>query len=149
MNSKWGRKLDKLGISSILLVIIDIVAIAFGIYYISTPRTPPYQENFIGMTHEEIAEINPNLAQLMLNCFKVIGGTFISFGILGIHVALKSYRKGEKWAWCGMSIAHLIFLLPIAVTTYSIGAQQLFLLMLVLLIVFFVAIALPAKKVFG
>ena len=141
--------MDKLGISSILLVIIEIVAIVFGIYYISTPRTPPYQENFIGMTHEEIREINPNLAQLMLNCFKVIGGTFISFGILGIHVALKSYRKGEKWAWRGMSIAHLIFLLSIAVTTYSIGAQQLFLLMLVLLIVFFVAIALPAKKVLG
>lgn len=141
--------MDKLRISSILLVIIDIVAIAFGIYYISTPRTPPYQENFIGMTHEEIAEINPNLAQLMLNCFKVIGGSFIAFGILGIHVALKSYRKGEKWAWYGMLIANLIFLLPITVTTYSIGAQQLVLLMIVLLIVFFVAIALPAKKVFG
>jgi hypothetical protein len=98
------------------------------------------------MTFEQVGEINPNLAQLMLNCLRVIGGSFLAFGILGIHVALKSYRKGEKWAWYGMTIANLIFLLPITATVYSIGAQQLFLLMLVLLILFFVAIALPAKS---
>jgi len=117
-----------------------------------------YHEDFIGMTHEEIIDINPRLADMMLVLLKGIGVCSIGLGILGITVSLKSYRQGEKWAWYAMLISYLIVLLPTLTFTYYVGAFLAvfgdlvipggpFFFMLVMLIVFLAAIALPAKEV--
>ena len=150
--------MDRLRLSSILLVIIGIAVIAIGVIYISTPRIMSYHENFIGMTHEEISEIDPKLADMMLVFLRGIGVLNIALGTLGIAVSLRSYRKGQKWAWYAMLISYLIVLLPTLVITYYVGAFLAifgdlvipvgpFFLILVMLIVFLAAIALPAKEV--
>ena len=156
-NRLKGTRMDRLRLSSILLVIIGIAVIAIGVIYISTPRIMSYHENFIGMTHEEISEINPKLADMMLVFLRGIGVLNIGLGTLGIAVSLKSYRKGQKWAWHAMLISYLIVLLPTLVITYYVGAFLAifgdlvipvgpFFLILVMLIVFLVAIVLPAKE---
>ncbi|MFB0523491.1 MAG: hypothetical protein ACETV1_07025 [Candidatus Bathyarchaeia archaeon] len=139
--------MDRLKVSSVLLVVIGVAVIAIGVMYISTPRIMSYHENFIGMTHEEIIDINPRLADMMLVLLKGIGVCSIGLGILGIAVSVKIYREGEKWAWYAMLVIGGTVVIGgqiLFVTTFSILPG---ILDIILAILWIVGMALPAKEI--
>ncbi|MFQ6107226.1 MAG: hypothetical protein ACE5QF_06530 [Thermoplasmata archaeon] len=137
--------MDRLKVSSILLVIAAVITIIFGLVYLTTPRLLSYHEDFIGMTHDEISEINPKLTDMMLTFLRAIGTTFVVIGMMWTAVSLKSFRRGEKWAWSAMLITGLATLIPVIAISFYVGAPVVYAVIAVL-IIFMIAIALPAKE---
>jgi hypothetical protein len=60
----------------------------------------PYHEELVGMTIDDIANFNPNLATLVAVFIRLTRTLFIGVGILLIAVIHYGLRKAERRAWC-------------------------------------------------
>jgi hypothetical protein len=68
----------------------------------------PYHLNFIGMSFEGVQSFNPKLGDLLMVLIKVAGVCFLGLGIFGIGIALKPFRRAERWVWVTAFPAMLI-----------------------------------------
>src|SRR5690349_2463538 len=90
-----------------VLGIINLIAAL--IFLISPPGTGgPATGEFgavIGMRWSELVASNSQAANLIGEAVvyseRVLGAFLLSLAVVVIAVSLKSYRRGEKWAWYG------------------------------------------------
>jgi hypothetical protein len=78
----------------VLLSLAALLAIFFGIRYLTTPEFMPYHAVVAGKSW---AQLEPGVQTIILGMLTIIGGGFISYGcaVLWLFVPL---NRGEAWA---------------------------------------------------
>ncbi len=59
----------------------------------------PYDEQFVNMSRDAIAEVNPNLLAFMTHDRVTLAGTMSAVGVLYVGLAWSAIRRGTHWAW--------------------------------------------------
>ncbi|WP_308637232.1 dihydroorotate dehydrogenase [Paenibacillus silvisoli] len=77
------------------LVIGSITISAYGVTTVFVPQDLA----FIGMTHEQIAAINPRLIPLIAHDRAGFGGALFSDALALLTMALWGIQQGERWLW--------------------------------------------------
>ncbi len=134
--------------SIVLLVLVAAVSCVFGIVYFFASEPMPYHLAFIGMTFEEIREVNPNLAAFLLSLMKSFGVSLVAIGILAFGVAFYAFRRAERWAWLALLPAVSIVLADLLRASFFIQAPVRWLI-LFLTVLFLAAMLVPIKAFFG
>ena len=133
---------------SYLLILIGVVSCLFGITYIFSSQPMPYHLSFIGMSFEDIRNLNPNLAAFLASIVKSVGACELALGILAVGIALGPFRRTERWAWITVLPAVSIVLADLLRASFFIGAPVRWLI-LALAILFLTAMLVPVKDFFG
>lgn len=68
----------------------------------------PYDEQFVGMSREELALINPRLLPFMSHDRVTLAGTMLALGILYSGLGWHAVRRGYHWAWVATITSALI-----------------------------------------
>jgi voltage-gated potassium channel Kch len=80
------------------MTIAGLSVLAVGL----TRVTLPYDESFLGLSHDAIAALNPHLLGFMKHDRVTLAGTLVSLGILYSALALGGMRRGLRWARSAM-----------------------------------------------
>lgn len=67
----------------------------------------PYDEQFVGMTRDELMEVNPRLLSFMIHDRVTLAGTMLAVGVLYSGLAWFAVRRGEHWAWVAVLVSAL------------------------------------------
>lgn len=84
-----------------------------ALYFAFTRIILPYDESFIGLTREEILQVNPLILAFMSHDRMALAGTMISGGILYIQLARHGIKQGLHWAKIAFHAAAIIGFLGI------------------------------------
>lgn len=68
----------------------------------------PYDEDFLGMTWQELRDLHPHLLHFMSHDRITLAGTMISIGILYYMLARHGMRHGQHWARTAVLVSCLI-----------------------------------------
>ncbi|MFO7773723.1 MAG: hypothetical protein R6V59_07305 [Dehalococcoidia bacterium] len=133
--------------ASIILIIVALFSFIIGVVYVAQGTLMGYHQEFIGMTMEELAELNPNLATLAAIFIRLAGTLFVSVGILLIAVINYGLRKAARWAWWATLIGMGVVNAPLVAITRPVGGFP-WTSAIVMLIMFIIGIGLAAREVF-
>lgn len=137
-----------LKVASTILIIVALFAVIIGVVYMARGTLMPYHVDFLGDRAVEAITDNPSLATLARVFVRLTGTLFLSAGILLVAVIYYGLRKAERWAWWATLIGMGIVNGPTAAITRPIGGFP-WILAMILLIVFLLAIGLAAREVFN
>lgn len=107
----------------------------------------PYHVEFIGDSAMQAIEDNPNLATLATIFVRLTGILLFSAGVLSIAIIYYGLKKAERWAWWATFIGMGVVNGATAAITRPVGGFP-WILSIILLIVFLLAIGLAARGVF-
>ncbi len=146
-----SRKLD---VASALLFIFGVWLLLEGLMALLS--TEWYLDAWIGMMNEDFRPPNvSDIEALGQNLLAFMTFTTHSYGFYALFgsllfcvVSLIPYRKGEKWAWYAMLVTGGIMSFGVLLGTY-IGMTSHLPVTLILVILWIVGIALPAKEILG
>ncbi|MEH7491500.1 dihydroorotate dehydrogenase [Neobacillus niacini] len=79
-----------------------------ALFFAFTSIILPYDESFIGMTRDDILQINPLILSFMSHDRMALAGTMISGGILYIQLARHGIRNNMHWAKIAFHSAAII-----------------------------------------
>ena len=101
-------------IPSLLASLAAIISLAFGFRYLFATQFMPYHAAICGRTWPEV---EPGLQAILLGSFKVIGGSFIAFGLtlLWLLVPLGGHQPWAAWAVLTLTIAAVAPILYVTV----------------------------------
>jgi hypothetical protein len=139
-----------LNIASALLFIIGIVGMIYGLQELFLVAY--LDEELIGVTASEIGAFSQNLLDSIKLKSHFEGLYILSTALFFCVISLIPYRKGEKWAWYamlvigGLAIFGQLTLIYIGVARV-VSASYLLPLAIVIVILWIIGLALPAKEI--
>lgn len=84
----------------ILLFVFGILWLVYGFYlFIGTPEASIAFESRAGIAWSELVASSPRVAEAVTYIIRFAGILLVALSIFGIAVSVKSYRRGERWAW--------------------------------------------------
>ena len=104
METKSGK------LSWILLFIVSCVTIiiAFVLLFVPAVFIANEFQSFTGHQWSDFKALNPQVASYIAIASFDFGIALLVTGISALFITLFAYRKGEKWAWYLLLIAHTI-----------------------------------------
>jgi len=139
-----------LNVGSALLFIVGIVGMIYGLQELFLVAY--LDEELLGVTASEIGAFNQNLLDHMKLESQFEGLYMLSTASIFCVLSLIPYRKGEKWAWYtalvigGLAIFGQLILIYIGVERV-VSASYLLPLAIIIVILWIVGLALPAKEI--
>ena len=138
----------KLNISIVLLIILDIIAILFGILY-AVLGFMPYHAAAVGKSSSEINNYDPELMVLISTTIRVNGFMFLSYAAMSLIVIYVGFQNKEKWAWISHLISGALAYIPLAILTYNPTFAMPFPIALFDLFLWIIALGISYKEFFG
>jgi hypothetical protein len=105
----------RIKVCSVLLIVVAAICIIYGLQYLLISKPMTYHLNFIGTSFENVKDFNPNLAQLLMLSIRVEGVSFLVIGIVVLGIALKPFRRAERWVWYTVFPALLLLMITLLV----------------------------------
>ena len=139
-----------LNIASALLFVVGIVGMIYGLQELFLVAY--LDEELIGVTASEIGVFSQNLLDSIKLKSHFEGLYMLSTALIFCVISLIPYRKGEKWAWYtlsvigGLAVFGQIILIYIGVAG-AISPSYLLPLAIVIVTLWIVGLALPAKEI--
>ncbi len=139
-----------LNVGSALLCIVGIAGMIYGLQELFLFAY--LDEELIGVTASEISAFNQNLLDSLKLKSHFEGLYMLSTALIFCIISLIPYRRGEKWAWYtavgigGLTILGQLVLIYIGVENV-ISASYLLPLAIIMVILWIVGLALPAKEI--
>ncbi|RTQ92632.1 dihydroorotate dehydrogenase [Lysinibacillus telephonicus] len=84
-----------------------------ALYFAFTSIILPYDESFIGLTKDEILQVNPLILSFMSHDRMALAGTMISGGILYMQLARHGIKNGLHWSKIAFHTAAIVGFLGI------------------------------------
>ncbi|MFX0082272.1 MAG: hypothetical protein ACFE94_11025 [Candidatus Hodarchaeota archaeon] len=137
-----------LDIAVILLLYTIATMLVFGFLDAILGTFMPYEVSYMGVDETDIESFNAELMEMISGYIRILGFTFISFGIVLIIILFVGFRKKEKWAYILTLLAILSLDIPYLVVL-SPFMDLPFILVLINLIVQAVAMVISFKEFFG
>ncbi len=142
----------KIKISSILFIVISVIAVLYGMLYLFSGKIMGYHEAFIGLSYDELCLQNQNIAKLIVGLMHIVGACFVSIGI-GVFIISQQLKKQfSKSLWWAILFLLLISLsVMLYVTSYiasniASGVKPPWYLVLFLIITTVIALVLSYKN---
>ena len=133
---------------SYLLLLDAIISMFVGVGYCSITKPMPYHLAYLGMSFDAIRAFNPRLAIFMMFLIKGVGISLLSLGMFEISIALKPFRRADRWVWFTLWPAVSIILIPLMLISFYMDSAAKWLVLFYLL-VFLAAMIIPAKDFLG
>ena len=92
---------------------------------------------------------NAKAADLQIMSIRLVAATVIAVSILGIFLALTSYRKGEKWSWFAFLVSGIIVWGSHVAYYTALASLMSMVLMLIGLVLLVIGLVIPAKAILG
>jgi len=92
---------------------------------------------------------NAKAADLQIMTNRLMAATAVAISILGIFLALTSYRKGEKWSWFAFLVPGIIVWGSNVAYYIALASSMSMVLMLIGLVLLVIGLAIPAKAILG
>ena len=96
---------SRIKISFVCHLLATLILITFGVIYIFRSEFMPYHSDAVGMPW---GEVNPSFQILILAFMRVIGYTFLAFGLLIVILLFVPFRQGAGWVRWAIPIAGLV-----------------------------------------
>ena len=137
-----------------VMLAMGIYLAVLGVLFLLAPHGALGEEfaAFTGSSWTDFTSANPKPSELLLVTAKEKGAFILSIGVLIIAIALTSYRKGERWSWYALLVSGIIGWSGGLIYHITIGIRQALtggLIAIIGVIIFIIAIALPAKAILG
>ena len=92
---------------------------------------------------------NAKAAELQIMSIRLRAAMALAVSILGIFLALTSYRKGEKWSWFAFLVSGIIVWGSNVAYCTALASLMSMVLMLIGLVLLVIGLAIPAKAILG
>ncbi len=109
----------------------------------------PVFESFTGQTWSDFVTANAKAADLQIMTTRLTAATAMAVSILGIFLALTSYRKGEKWSWFAFLVPGIIVWGSNVAYATALASSTNMVLMLIGLALLVIGLVIPAKAILG
>ncbi len=107
-------------VALILILIVDVGYLAWGAMAAlapdhllgpgSLPILAAEYKGFTGHSWSELAGASPMAPAFVTVIFRVYGAYNVVFGLMASAIALTAFRRGDRWAWWTLLVAHTIAL---------------------------------------
>lgn len=109
----------------------------------------PFEEDLVrvtGRTWREITALTPGLDTLIGLEYRALGLAYVGFALLVVAISVKSFRRGERWAWLVLWYYPIVFGL-IAVLDFGFGGAF-WPIATIQTVLFVIGLLLPVRKFF-
>ncbi len=136
---------------SIVMVVMAVYGLILLLIWLFAAEalTTPVFDSFIGQTWSDFVTANAKAADLWAMNNRLTVATTIAVSILGIFLALTSYRKGEKWSWFAFLVSGIIVWGSNVPYATALAALMNTVLMLIGLVLLVIGLVIPAKAILG
>ena len=95
---------------SIVMVVMAVYGLIFGLIWLFAAEalSTPIFDSFTGQTWSDFVTANAKAADLWMMNNRLTVAFALAVSIIGIFLALTSYRKGEKWSWFAFMVSGII-----------------------------------------
>jgi hypothetical protein len=118
--SEAGTNLTLRRVAWILVFIVDAGFIAWGAMAAAWPDhllgpggtsiVAAGYEGFSKGSWSALASTSPMAAKYIMILYRMYGVYNVAFGVMGVAIALKAFRQGERWAWWALLVGNTITL---------------------------------------
>jgi len=136
---------------SIVMVVMAVYGLILGLMKLFATKAlfTPVFASFIGQTWSDFVAANAKAADLQIMSIRLVAATVIAVSILGIFLALTSYRKGEKWSWFAFLVSGIIVWGSHVAYYTALASLMSMVLMLIGLVLLVIGLVIPAKAILG
>ena len=136
---------------SIVMVVMAVYGLILGLIWLFGTKaiTTPVFASFTGQTWSDFVAANTKAADLQIMTNRLMAATAIAVSILGIFLALTSYRKGEKWSWFAFLVPGIIVWGSNVAYYIALASSTNMVIMLIGLVLLVIGLVIPAKAILG
>ena len=136
---------------SIVMVVMAVYGLILGLilHFGAKALIPPVFASFTGQTWSDFVTANAKAAELQIMSIRVKAAMALAVSILGIFLALTSYRKGEKWSWFAFLVSGIIVWGSNVAFYIALASSIDIVLMLIGLVLLVIGLVIPAKAILG
>jgi len=136
---------------SIVMVVMAVYGLIFGLigHFGAKALIPPVFASFTGQTWSDFVTANAKAADLQIMSIRLRTAMALAVSILGILLALTSYRKGEKWSWFAFLVSGAIVWGSNVAYYTALASLMNMVLMLIGLVLLVVGLVIPARAILG
>ena len=105
-------------IAWILILVVDVVYIAWGVMAAAMPDgligpggkaiLPAGYEGYTGASWSGLLRTSPMTAEYMVVLYRTYGFHCAAFGLMGSAIAATAFRRGDRWAWWALLAGNTI-----------------------------------------
>ncbi len=111
-------------LSFYLLSLFGFILIGIGIYFIFfRPQLLPEDVRFMGLNESQEQSLRGLASPWLIQVFRLMGGYFVSSGMLFVFLAFKSFRESETWSWFTALFAGISSIGTMTAVNFKIGAD--------------------------
>jgi len=136
---------------SIVMLVMAVYGLILGLMWLFAAEalTTPIFDSFTGQTWSDFVTANAKAADLWIMNNRLMVATTIAVSIVGIFLALTSYRKGEKWSWFAFLVSGIIVWGSNVAYYITLASLMTTVIMLIGLMLLVIGLAIPAKAILG
>ena len=136
---------------SIVMVVMAVYGLIFGLIWLFAAEalSTPIFDSFTGQTWSDFVTANAKAADLWIMNNRLTVAMALAVSILGILLALTSYRKGEKWSWFAFLVSGIIVWGSHVTYYIALASSMHTILMLIGLVLLVIGLVIPAKAILG
>lgn len=106
------------------LAVGGLILIGMGLWFIfMRPALLPEDARYMGSSVVKIHDLLPELAPWLRRVFGVLGGYMIATGLLTVHVAMTTFRSGQRGATMIAAVSGLVSIGGMAVANFAIHSD--------------------------
>lgn len=106
------------------LALGGMILIGMGLWFVFLrPALLPEDARYMGSTVAQIQDILPRLAPWLRRVFGVLGGYMLATGLLTVHVAMTTFRSGQRGATMIAAVSGLVSIGGMAVANFAIHSD--------------------------
>jgi len=134
---------------SIVMVVMAVYGLILGLIWLfgAEALTTPIFASFTGQTWSDFVTANAKAADLWIMNNRLTVAIVLAVSILGILLALTSYRKGEKWSWFAFLVSGIIVWGSHVAYYITLASSMNTVLMLIGLVLLVIGLVIPAKAI--
>ncbi len=136
---------------SIVMLVMAVYGLILGLMWLFAAEalTTPIFDSFTGQTWSDFVAANAKAADLWIMNNKLTVAMALAVSIIGILLALTSYRKGEKWSWFAFLVAGIIVWGSNVAYYVALASVMNTVIALIGLVLLIIGLAIPAKAILG
>jgi len=136
---------------SIVMVVMAVYGLILGLilHFGAKALIPPVFDSFTGQTWSDFVTANAKAADLWMMNNRLTVAMALAVSIIGIFLALTSYRKGEKWSWFAFLVSGIIVWGSNLAYYIALASLMNTIIMLIGLVLLVIGPVIPARAILG
>jgi len=132
-----------------IMLIPSFIILIFGLVFTFVPETV-LSSGYEGFTGQSWSALSAETVDwILLASGRMFGVHVLIIAILLFAIALKSFRKGERWSWYAILITVTLGMSFDSVAVYMMGELYVVAIDIIMLLIAYLALGISAKDILG